>query len=161
MGKRDSSLERKRQVGGKRYEVRGKIILNISILSFTQTQRNQLSTSRRLVLLSLQKGAAFCNFPLVVFCILSFYKRIFRFTPAICTRQLKPICLTMRNFSILMESKRTALQTAPFLNARSKYDTQHPVSSFKADLPAIYETPMIRRHSRQAIVSNPSKMGDS
>ena len=34
--------------------------------------------------LSLQKGASFCNLPLVIFCILNFYKKIFRFTPAIC-----------------------------------------------------------------------------
>ena len=55
-----------------------------------------------------------------------------------------------------MNKYRQAYQTAPFLKAESKYDAQYPVSSFKADLPAIYETPMICRHLRQDVVSNPT-----
>ena len=42
------------------------------ILSFVPTYCNQLSTSRRLVPLSLQKGASFCKLSLVIFSIFAF-----------------------------------------------------------------------------------------
>ena len=57
------------------------------MLSYIPTKRNQLSTSRRLVPLSLQKGASFCKhsfsatFPS---CPFNVYENIFCFTPAIC-----------------------------------------------------------------------------
>ena len=91
---RELSLERKRQVRDTRYEIRDtrrmrkifiKDIFNILLLSLIQTTWNQLSPIRR------ADGPPFSperscvlQFPLVVFCILNFYKKIFRFTPAIC-----------------------------------------------------------------------------
>ena len=48
----------------------------------------------------------------------------------------------------------------PFWKAIPKYDTQFPVSSFKADRPAIYMTVRTCRHSRQSVVSNPSDSSD-
>ena len=61
-----------------------KYICNILLLSLIQTQRNQLSPIRR------ADGPPFSperscvlQFPLVVFCILNFYKKIVCFVPAI------------------------------------------------------------------------------
>ena len=47
----------------------------------------------------------------------------------------------------------------PFWNRIANHGTQYPISSFKADPPAIYKTSRICRHSRQSVVSNPPAFG--
>lgn len=54
------------------------VISNIFVLSFALTYSNQLSTSRRLVPLSLQKGAAFCKLSFnATFPSCPFYRKTF------------------------------------------------------------------------------------
>ena len=67
---------------------------------------------------------------------------------------------TMRNTSMLMKSTRKACRNAPFWNNAGKLHRQYLFSSFKAEQPAIYKTVRICRHSRQAVVSNPSATTD-
>ena len=66
-----------------------------------------------MVPLSLQKGASFCNLPLVVFCILNFYNRIFRFTPAICQDYTVP---RIRSGFLLSKDKVLSLLATSLLN---------------------------------------------
>ena len=51
----------------------------------------------------------------------------------------------------------------PFWNTIANHGAQYPISSFKADPPAINKILRICRHSRQSVVSNPSawRMGES
>ena len=86
---------------------------NICMLSCIPTKRNQLSTDVRRSTLSFKKGASFCNLPLVVFCILNFYNRIFRFTPAICQDYTDP---RIRSGFLLSKDKVLSLLATSLLN---------------------------------------------